>query len=861
MRRLRPPAVFAVILAGLLVIPAACGGGGGDSGGRKGPKPEITLVAPVAGSLNGGSLVAVLTRGFADDFTQTQPQVTFDGAQATIDQIVNPEELWVLVPAGTGIGLVDVTVISTGKPQTATCGACFEYVPPPPDPTVTGVVPGQGDVAGGDRVIITGTDFEPSATVFFGKDPLWAQSSRVIYLDTRTLEVETPPEPAGQPGTVDVRVDLPGRFPAIFPGGFRYVFTSCSVASVTPPTGTTLGGETVTILGSGFDPSALVDFGGVMATNATWISSSEIQVASPPRATPDTVDVTVSSPTAVCSLPGAYSYSLPMGLCALDSVSPGGGSLGGGDTVTITGADFEVSPDPDPIVEFGSGGVWAASPTVTNPDDGVTLMAVTPPWGQAEKVDVRVTNQTSGLSCTLVGAFEYLGPGICVLTSVTPSTGSPIGGDVVRIVGAGLDPNPVQILFGSTEADLGTFFWIDANTVDIETPPVPSEGLFDVTYVNPGPSACFLPGGFEYRFPPTSCTITAVIPPMGPRTGGTWVTITGTNFPPDVRVFFDGTQANPNLTRVIDPSTIETVTPGTLRVRCVDVLVVGLSSGASCSLTDGYCYTSGCTLADVTPANGSMAGGEIVTITGSDFDPGGSVRFGTNFAPWTNFIDSTRIEAMTPPSAVSGPVEVKIFGSAAVQCSLIDGYTYDAGTGGACTVSAVLPAQGPAQGGGIVDVIGSGFEGAPVPPGVLFGFNPSPNVIWVSDAQLQVEVPNALFAGGVDVTVVNDSGSTCTLSQGYIYDPLPTCNTSCTIDSVLPDGGPPLGGNPVQIAGTGFCDGSRVWFGPTRVGGSVRSDTEIIVFAPPSASLGWVSIAVEGPNGVICFKADAYEYR
>ncbi len=195
----------------------------GDSESKKKVrvKPELLLVAPVAGSINGGSLVALLTRGFADDFTMDPPQVTFGGAQATIDQIVNPEELWVFIPAGAALGPVAVTVISTGKSQSASCTACFQYVAAPPDPVITGLIPGQGDVAGGDTVVITGTDIEPSASVFFGSDATqWTPAPRTIFLDSNTLEVETPAEPNGQPLLVDVKVEIPGRGRLSFSGRF-----------------------------------------------------------------------------------------------------------------------------------------------------------------------------------------------------------------------------------------------------------------------------------------------------------------------------------------------------------------------------------------------------------------------------------------------------------------------------------------------------------------------------------------------------------------------------------------------------------------------------------------------------------------
>ena len=48
-------------------------------------------------------------------------------------------------------------------------------------------------------------------------------------------------------------------------------------------------------------------------------------------------------------------------------------------------------------------------------------------------------------------------------------------------------------------------------------------------------------------------------------------------------------------------------------------------------LTDGYTYTSGCEITNVTPASGEITGGTTVTILGDRFDSSANVRFGDSF--------------------------------------------------------------------------------------------------------------------------------------------------------------------------------------------------------------------------------------
>src|SRR5271166_2321095 len=74
---------------------------------------------------------------------------------------------------------------------------------------------------------------------------------------------------------------------------FTYVAVP-TVSGVSPNTGSTAGGTSVTISGSGFTGATAVDFGASAATGVTVNSSSSISATSP--AGSGTVDVTVATP-------------------------------------------------------------------------------------------------------------------------------------------------------------------------------------------------------------------------------------------------------------------------------------------------------------------------------------------------------------------------------------------------------------------------------------------------------------------------------------------------------------------------------------------------------------------------------------
>src|SRR6266481_1781253 len=81
-------------------------------------------------------------------------------------------------------------------------------------------------------------------------------------------------------------------------GGFTYE-TPVSVLAVIPTTGPTVGGLTVTVIGSQFRAGASVTFGGVGATSVSVLATTHISCI-PPAHAAALVDITVTNPDTQC---------------------------------------------------------------------------------------------------------------------------------------------------------------------------------------------------------------------------------------------------------------------------------------------------------------------------------------------------------------------------------------------------------------------------------------------------------------------------------------------------------------------------------------------------------------------------------
>ncbi len=161
-----------------------------------------------------------------------------------------------------------------------------------------------------------------------------------------------------------------------------------AVTLVSPACGTTAGGATVTITGTGFATGDSVTFGSGPGAPAGLNpvvngAGTTITVTSPADIA-GTVEVVVSDPSHVTSAPSSadeYTYA-PNGLCAIQSVVPACGSPSGGTHVMITGpgvaSDDSVSFGMTPAATSFYQPPVAAVPGSSSGTPGY-LVAISPP--------------------------------------------------------------------------------------------------------------------------------------------------------------------------------------------------------------------------------------------------------------------------------------------------------------------------------------------------------------------------------------------------------------------------------------------------------------------------------------------------
>jgi IPT/TIG domain len=690
----------------------------------------------------------------------------------------------------------------------------------PATPTVTGLNPTFGATVGGTAVTISGTNFTGATVVDFG--PNAATNLTVVSATTITAD-----SPAGS-GTVNVTVTTPsGTSPTNLADEFTY---SPTIAAISPTSGPVGGGTTVTITGTSFTGTTVVDFGSIAATSFAVVNNTTITAVSP--AGTGTVDITVTAPSGTSTTTPADRFTYAAAP-VVSGIAPNSGSLAGGTLVTIIGSGFTGAT----VVDFGT--VAGTNLTVVS-NSSITVDS--PPSLNTGTVDVTVTAPGGTSATSPADQFTYVvGP---TVTAISPTFGPAVGGTMVTITGTDFDGATI-VDFGTTQA---TGVTVVSDTSITAFSPAGS-GTVNVTVTTPGgTSPTVLADEFTY-----SPTVTNVNPAGGPPAGGTTVTITGTSFAGASGVFFGGVAAASF--SVVSSTTITAVSPpGT---GTVDVTVTAPTGTSTPAAGDKFSYVVAPTVTGISPTSGSNSGGTSVTITGAGFTSTTEVFFGANPATSFNVSNDSTITAVSP--AGTGTVDVTVVNLGGTSpTSAADQFTYVVVF--APTVTSVFPRSGPGTGGIGVIIAGTNLANATA---VDFGTVAVPAADIISDTATQIIVvaPAPAVFGSVNVTVTTANGTSPTSAADLFFYASPGAVTP-RVTAISPQFGPLAGGTLVTITGSGFeqTAPTGVYFGLTAATDvTVVSPTTITAVSPAGTGAVDVTVYTFG-GGTLTNPADVFTY-
>ncbi|QXU40125.1 MBG domain-containing protein [Pedobacter sp. D749] len=215
-----------------------------------------------------------------------------------------------------------------------------------------------------------------------------------------------------------------------------------TVTALSPTSGPTGGGTSVTITGTNFSGTTAVTFGATSATGFTVNSATQITATAPAGTGTVDVRITTTGGTSATSASDQFTYVAAPTVTAL---SPTSGPTGGGTSVTITGTNFSGTT----AVTFGA---TAATGFTVN---SATQITATAPAGTGT-VDVRITT-TGGTSATSASdQFTYVQS-----ATATPVVASPSNGNLITTT--------TPTYTGTATADATVTVYVDGASIGFKT--------------------------------------------------------------------------------------------------------------------------------------------------------------------------------------------------------------------------------------------------------------------------------------------------------------------------------------------------------------------------------------------------------
>jgi hypothetical protein len=192
-------------------------------------------------------------------------------------------------------------------------------------------------------------------------------------------------------------------------------------------------------------------------------------------------------------------------------------------------------------------------------------------------VNVVVTNP-DGQSASLASGFTFKGPAP-TLSGVSPGSGPIDGGTPVTLTGTNF-ASGATVTLGGVQATGVTV--VSATQINAVTP-AHAQGSVNVVVTDPDGQSATLSAGYTFVLQPT---LRSISPNNGPVSGGTHVTLTGTDFVSGATVTFGGAAASSIV--VVNATTITATTPRH-RQGGVNVTVTD-PNGRNATLASGFVY-------------------------------------------------------------------------------------------------------------------------------------------------------------------------------------------------------------------------------------------------------------------------------
>jgi len=570
-------------------------------------------------------------------------------------------------------------------------------------------------------------------------------------------------------GTVSIGLVLDG-VPISTGPLLQFTFIDLSLTSIRPRFGDTTGGTRVTFhlrdrsLISGVTHCKFGD----SIVPAIGHHSEEVVCVSPPtHGTPQhvSVGVSVNNGDDFSMSQHRFEYTKP---AEFTNMSPSSGSEIGGTMVVLSGSNFVNSNTISCF--FGhveSVGLWVSKEKIT----------CEAPSMKPGNYKLRVSFNDID---TLRTSWQFTFHKEIDVLYASPSSGSIVGGTELSIIGKSfVSTENLTCQFGDLGLSEATY--ITSTELSCQSPDVSKETLDVVTDVDLRVSLNGLDyssAAARFRFTPQA-TIHSIFPTQGSISGGTQVTVHGTNMFPSI--------TSNTAMCIFGNETVPATLRSTQELSCIspshsinEDVFFGVSLNGVDLVTQhrpsSFLYLPIVKTVSIEPSGGPFTGGTVVTVSGDDFDSSSRCKFGSTYSDDIVYISNERIQCRSPshpPGTVSFVVSGIEDDGIAQEDVAFDFYKPP-------TILFANPTTGPPHGGTIVRVYGKDYRSNV--NYLCFFEDIQVSGQFVATDAIECQSPRMLLdvnedAHKVDLRVAEAASNFTAMTLQYTYTPAPSLDS------------------------------------------------------------------------------------
>jgi len=657
----------------------------------------VTSMWPASSALVGGSTVTMSGTGFMAGRTVCK----FGSAPVIVADVMSTTEALCVAPAAIrGTVSIDIATSYEGQELTTSemSGSDKHFMYTATVNTLN-TSPATAAVAGGSVINVIANGFENGVVAYCKLGLITFESTMA---DSRSIQCRTPAQ--NRVGNMTLELSANGQ-DFYTTNAVVELVNALNVSSVSQRT--VIIGNVVSVTGAGFaEPRGVYcAIGGSGVDGPAWsympttvVSTSEVSCMVPARGAGfRAIEVALTKGGVMSSTGMQLEYT---STSVVTSVWPASGSIAGGTVVTLNGIGFVSGRT---ACKFGS--ATAADAVVLSSTEAICVT----PAGARGSVDVSAIANTGSDELTQsLQQFYY--ESAVDFTSVSPTIGSVEGSTMLSVDANGLEDGTLawckigDVVIASTKSVAGIVecasvaahegnhtIAISANGLDFS----PAYGQIELVNV----------------MNVTHMSQTSVA-------SGSIVSLFGMGFSASRGVYcaldgssVDGASWQYIASTIVSSTQVNCMVPA--RGSGMRVVEVAHTNGGEISRSGKQVqYMAAADVTSVWPASGSVAGGSIVTLMGSNFVAGRTAcKFGTVTADAA--VRSSTVAVCTTPAAIDGVVTVEVATSYEGQ-ELTNGEGSTSGktfmVSNAATVSAISPSVVNAEGGSMVSVATMHFE-------------------------------------------------------------------------------------------------------------------------------------------------------